>query len=210
MQHPYYEKAAVFASEGPLAAELARARQEFEKRTGELFESDSNFEHRIAAFLEWYVLDRPLSDSPSEAPIHRYVQAHAENLDVAERTTLLTLTQTHLSLLEYRRVKGESLVLLDLLTNAKHEVFERRRPAGLAPGDILEARLVEMGEQWRLSETVGVVPRAARRHILRGAKRFRRETPDAPRIGFVHRVAFLANRCERYRHVDPREIFNDL
>ena len=58
MQHPAYEDLVHFASDGHHTTELQRARAEFIERTGDLFESDPDFEPRIGSFLEWYALDR--------------------------------------------------------------------------------------------------------------------------------------------------------
>lgn len=205
-----YEKMVQFASEGDLAAELSRAREEFVQRTGDLFESDAAYERRLASFLEWYVLDRPVSFAPHTTPAKMYIEAVRDTMTTPQLTELRLLTRTQLSVFEFLGAKPEQVKLKDLLTAQKLTVFERRKPAGLEPGDIIEARLVPWSDTHVLSETVGVHPRAARKTIVKVTKRFRKRDPNGDRVGLVHRLAYFANRCERYAHRDPREIYAAL
>src|SRR5689334_16235101 len=128
MFHGAYEDMVRFASEGQLNEELRRAKGEFVERTGELFESDTSFERRLAAFLEWYVLDRPVSFADGMTPAKLYIDSVSERLSPEELNRLRGLTQTILSLFEFKRAKGEHLFVVDLLANRKYQVFERRKP----------------------------------------------------------------------------------
>jgi hypothetical protein len=214
MYHALYEQVCRFASEGALAAELPRAKAEYLQRTGELFESDTSFERRIAAFLEWYVLERP-SSLGNQRPIDLYVAEHGAAASPEDRAQLEDLRRTHLSLFEFKKVKGEIVVLQDLLNpdrkRDKSEVYERRKPAGLSSGDILEARLVPCEGRLMLSEATLALPREGRKVILKVAKKYKAEMhATVPRTDLVHRVVYFANRCERYKHVDPKRIFAEL
>jgi hypothetical protein len=210
MFHATYEKMVQFASQGALAEELARARGEYVSRTGDMFESDPSYERRIAAFLEWYVLDRPVSTAPQMTPAKLYIEHMLSTKTTPELSEMRNLTRTHLSLFEFKRAKSEQLRVVDLLTGDKVDVFERRKPAGLESGDILEARLVPHGDTYMFSEAIGVHPREARKPILAAAKRFKKSGSEEGRIDLVHRCAYFANRAERYSHVDPKEIFAPL
>lgn len=205
------DKIVAFASQGPLGEELKRARGEFVARTGDMFESDPSFERRVSSFLEWYVLDRPVAEAQNKTPARLYIDSVAADMTTPELTQLRYLTKTTLSLFEFRRAKADSLLVHDLVADTKLEIFERRKPAGLESGDLLEARLVPHHDTLMFSGTFGFHPREVRKAILKAAKALRKDRPDdARRIDFVHRVAYFSNRCERYRHVDPREIFSDL
>ncbi len=204
-----YEEMVRFASEGGLGEELPRARQEYVSRTGDLFETDENYEARIAAFLEWYVLDRPVGLS-NKTPARMHIDALTPGLTTPEVNRLRDLLRTRLSLFEFKKAKDSTLHVVDLLDGAKHEVFERRRPAGLEPGDILEARLVPFDERTLFSDAFTFHPREAHKQIRAVAKAFRKQNRPEGRVDLVHRVAYLTNRCRRYKHVDPRKIFAEL
>lgn len=214
MFHGLYEQVVRFASEGPLDGELKRAKAEFVERTGDIFESDETFERRIAGFLEWYTLDR--ATSGGRRPIDLFVEKRqGEGIDAQELERLSGLLRTHLSLFEFRKAKNEHLMLTDLLNpdkkGAKVEVYERRKPAGLESGDILEARLVPYEGKLMFSEAVMVLPREGHKVIAKVAKKYRSSASDSmPRIDLLHRVAYFANRCERYKHVSAKRIFEDL
>lgn len=210
MFHVAYEKMVQFASEGELAADLPPAREEFVRRTGDLFESDRSFERRISSFLEWYVLDRGVSFASHTTPARMYIDSVADSLTTPEIAELRQLTRTVVSIFEYRGAKPEAMRVVDLLANEKLDVFERRAPAGLTSGDIIEARLVPDGDRFMFFPSIAVHPHEANKAIQKAAKRFRKKGAVDGRLDLVHRIAFLANRCERYGHVDPREIFAEL
>lgn len=208
-----FEAIVRFGSEGELANEVAEAKREYIERTGELFETDPSFEQRLALFLEWYALDRPVRRSADgHTPVELYMVGAGAARPPQERRVMESLSNSTLSLFEFRRAKPEALVVVDLLTKQKLSIYEQRRPAGLEPGDILEARVLEADDRLVFSEAFGFHPRGARRTILKAAKRFRKSGPETPsqRHDFVHRVAYFSNRCERYRHVDPQTIFAPL
>lgn len=205
-----------FASEGELRDELQLARAEYVERTGDLFESDPTYERRIASFLEWYVLDRPVSFAKHLTPAKMYIEHVAPQLTTPELNDLRQLTKTVLSVFEFLGAKPEKMRVKDLLLNEKFDIFERRKPAGLEPGDLLEARMVPRDNTWMFSETVAVHPREARKVILKAAKAFRKAEPEPEdhqenrNLRFVHRLAYFSNRCDRYQHLDPKQIFADL
>lgn len=211
MYQRYYEEVARFAAEGELASELQRAKAEYTQRTGEMFETDAAFERRIAAFLEWYILDRRISFTPEDTPVELFIRQRSAAWGEEDRARYTGLTRTRLSLFEFKRTRPDHLVVRDLLTGKKLDVFERRKPAGLEAGDILEARLVPYDDTLLFSDAYTCHPRDGRKEILAAAKRARKAGDDATaRIDLVHRVAYFANRCERYKHVDPRQIFAEL
>jgi hypothetical protein len=213
MYQPYFEEVTRFAAEGELGPELQKAKAEFTQRTGEMFETDPSFERRIAAFLEWYVLDRKVSFRPDLTPVELFILQKTGGLSETERNRYAGLTHTTLSLFEYKKGKPDTLVLRDLLSAEKIEVFERRKPAGLEPNDILEARIVPYEGLLLFADAYYCHPRDARKEILEAARRFRKRKDSESaleRIAFVHRVAFFANRSERYRHLDPRKVFAEL
>ncbi|MBI5510155.1 MAG: hypothetical protein HY903_15465 [Deltaproteobacteria bacterium] len=211
MFHETYERMTQFASSGPaFEEELKRARREFEVLTGELFETDLSFERRIGSFLEWYVLDRPLSFAPNKTPTLLYIESVAAGLTTPELNRLRGLTRTLLSLYEFKRAKGDHLLLVDLMDNTKLAVFERRKPVGLEPGDVFEARLFPYDDQVLMTESFTFHPREARKAIKRACKVYRKAVVPPPKVELVHRVAYLTNRSERYKHVDPAKIFAEL
>ncbi len=212
MFQTHYEEVARFAAEGELALELQRAKAEYVSRTGDMFETDPSFERRIAAFLEWYVLDRPISARPDMTPAELFGANVAPARLLEDQRRFRSLTCTRLSLFEFKRMRGDRMQLEDLLTKEKLEVFERRTVVGLESGDIMEGRLVPFDGKLFMSEVYYCHPRQARRAIHKAIKRSceHGQFNQAARVELVHRVAYFANRSERYKHVHPKKIFAEL
>src|SRR4051812_49836245 len=62
MIYPLLDRLAERYSEREHKLEAMRAREEYFDRAGKVFDDDAElFEGRMASFLEWYVLDRPLA-----------------------------------------------------------------------------------------------------------------------------------------------------
>jgi hypothetical protein len=218
MFHPVYEEIVKFASEGVLHAELVAAKAEFMQRTGELFESDPSFERRIAAFLEWYVFDRSLhAVIPKTTPLQRYIRVLPPDAYARCAPALEAFGQAWLSVFEFKKAVHEGFVLVDVFSQQKITVFERRRPVGFSLGDVFEARVVPYENKHTLTDAVMMYPSEAYPLISQAAKKFRKKyasagaspTPEE-RIALVHQMTYLANKCERYKHVDPRAIFGAL
>ncbi|OGQ92129.1 MAG: hypothetical protein A2289_05040 [Deltaproteobacteria bacterium RIFOXYA12_FULL_58_15] len=209
MLQDVYEEMVRFASAGDFADELIVARAEYVARTGDMFETDSNFESRIAAFLEWYIFDRPIRGK-NHTPAKLYIDSVRDGLTTPDVNRLRGLTRTILSLFQFKKVKGDIVRVVDLLSGEKFEVVERRKLAGVDPGDILEARLVPIDDKHYFAEAFTCHPRESHKAILKAAKVFRENGKEEGRGDLVHRVAYLSNRCERYKHVSPKQIFNDL
>ncbi len=214
MYQPYYDEVTRFSAEGELALELQKAKAEFRQRTGDMFETDQSFERRIAAFLEWYILDRKLSFRPELTPVELFVLQKGAALSDTDRNRYAGLTQTSLSLFEFRGAKDQELKLRDLLAGQKLTIHERRHQAGLEVGDIIDARIVPYDGLVLMSDIYFCYPRDAKKELQSAAKIFRKQNPSPPdpcaRVAFVHRAAYLANKSERYKHVKPRQIFAEL
>ena len=129
-------------SENEHKLEAMRAREEFFDRAGKVFDDDAElFEGRMASFLEWYVIERPLGKEGSLPPIGRAIEAGLE-LPPAERRMLAHLASSHRSLFQLAAAADRVLEVEDVIGGARFSVLERRNTVGIAPGDVFEARLL--------------------------------------------------------------------
>jgi len=142
-------------SENEHRLEAMRAREEYFDRAGKVFDDDAElFEGRMAAFLEWYVLERPATGLVGNAPIAHAIDAAAK-ASTAERRTLAHLASSHRSLFQLAASADRVLEIDDLIGGARFSVLERRNTAGVAPGDVFEARLI-----WDAGSEAGTPERA--------------------------------------------------
>lgn len=159
-------------SENEHRLEAMRAREEYFDRAGKVFDDDAElFEGRMAAFLEWYVLERPAAGLGGKAPIAHAIEAAAKG-PAAERRTLAHLASSHRSLFQLAASADRVLEIDDLVGGARFSVLERRNTAGVAPGDVFEARLI-----WDAGSEGGAGERAAERAIF--GRTFLFHPPDA-------------------------------
>lgn len=210
MHSSSYEALLEYAGEPDLQEELTVARESFIERTGPLFESDPSFEHRLTTFLEWFLIDRELNGQSSK-PVNRYIERELANASADEVDALKALSQSRLELMEFRRWKDGQARFRDLITKGRWVLDMPEIPLGLESGDIVAGRVVNSRKSSYLMESLTLFPRAARKLIIKAAKPYRTEPPSpSEQIDFIHRLTYLANRGERYGHVDSREIFKAL
>jgi hypothetical protein len=141
-----------------------RAREEFFERAGKVFDDDAElFEGRMASFLEWYVLERPLAAGAPPPVVSALGEA---GRPAAERRALAHLATSHRSLFELAGVEDRVLDVEDLVGGARFQVTERRKTIGLSPGDLFEARVVWDGAAPVFGRTFLFHPPDAREVVL--------------------------------------------
>ena len=150
----------------PFREQIAAAREEYFARAGKVFEDDAEvYEARLVAFLEWYVIERPL---PEGQPPVLIALAHtpADAANAERRMALARMATSHRSLFDIADVKGNRLELEDILGGARFSVVERRSTIGFEVGAIVEARVVWDGADPLFAKTFLCHPRDARTEIL--------------------------------------------
>jgi len=186
-----------------LDEEIRLARAEYFELIPDLAHDDPSHEALTHCFLHWLVLDRPL---PGERGTPLQVYLAERELEPEARRELEALAASLHGLFEVRRVEEPGAVLRDLLSLEVLRVTERRQLAGLEPGDVLEARLVPVGDKLVFASGAYLLhPRRARPLLRRMAARAREEgQPD--RFGLIQRLQALTFRYrDRYRERVPVE-----
>ncbi|MDB4980719.1 MAG: hypothetical protein JWM82_1471 [Myxococcales bacterium] len=167
--HGLIDRLAERFSSGPHKLAAMRAREEYFERAGKVFDDDAElFEGRMAAFLEWYVLDRPMpttsGDTAAVAPV---VSVLADpSWSPAERRGLAHLATSHRGLFELYAVADRVLDVEDLIGGARFQVVERRKTLGFSAGDIFEARVLWDGSAPVFGRTFLFHPPDARDVVL--------------------------------------------
>ncbi|MSP15973.1 MAG: hypothetical protein EXR73_05070 [Myxococcales bacterium] len=181
----------------PHRVELVRARNEHEARTGRVFDEDARWEARTAAFLEWYIVERPFAEAGVAPAALAWREAPSP-----ERRALAT-SQRSL----YAFVEQEDAVvrLVDLLGGGHFDVSERRRLGGVVRGDVVEARLYAWDGRVLFGRTLDYHPAGARETIVAHARRIRAK--GGSRADVVDYVASLRLRAEHYRHVPALRVY---
>ena len=193
-----------FASADPYKEELLKAKQGYFARTGDIFEDDRSFEMRIASFLDYYVFDWPVS-SVGRTPAQLYLDKGT--LDEKDRAIVQGLTRTRHSLWEVRKIAPELVRLRDCFTGKDEDVFERRQPAGLKKGDLIEARLIPVDGRHLFSPAFCFHPDDAKKAILKEIKRLKKMEPEFSRREFIWSISGMRLKYDRYRNVSVKDIY---
>jgi hypothetical protein len=161
--HALLDRLAAHFAEGAGRAEIAAAREDYFTRSGKVFEDDGDlFESRLASFLEWYVVERPLAGGPPPA-----LQALADDrLGPGARAPLGWIAASHRSVFDIAAVAGHTVELEDILGGARFSVVERRSTVGFQVGDLVEARLVWDGQEVVFTKTFLFHPQEAREPVI--------------------------------------------
>ena len=180
---------------------LARARQEFDGRRGQVFEDEALWENWTQGFLEWFMVERVLAPH-THAPV---CVAYGDEPDEILRGAYRAWMTTQHSLFEVEASRNDGLDVLDLIGGARFTVTETRRLDGVEVGDIAELRLVGYCDHVYFGRTFCFHPRVANRQL--SALVTEQDRQKRARVDIVDHVAAMRVRCERYRHVSPQRIY---
>jgi hypothetical protein len=186
--------------------DVLTARAEFFRLTGEVFEDDRTFEMRMASFLDYYIFDHRSSETARTAA----EDLHAAKLkgNAPEAAVLESFTRTLHGLFEVRKLGPGFVRLRELFTGVDHDVTERRALAGLQKGDVLEARLIPLGDGLVFSPAFCFHPREAVKAIKREVKRRKKKEPERSPQELVWEAAKRAMKVDRYRQIAVEKIYD--
>jgi hypothetical protein len=186
-------------------SEITAAREDYFTRSGKIFEDDGEVhEARTVSFLEWYVIERPLtSGQPPVIVALNEVGASPEKADRSQ--ALASLAGSHRSLFDIAHVDGNVIELEDVLGGARFRVVERRSTVGFEIGALAEARVVWDGQALVFAKTFLFHPHDARSEILDKVDSALSEGADHDEIMF--RLAQLYLRWHRHGHTNAARIY---
>ncbi|HEY3446265.1 MAG TPA: hypothetical protein VGK67_07860 [Myxococcales bacterium] len=207
MYQPQLDALIAFASSDRFKEELLKAKAEYFAGTGEIFEDDRSFEMRMASFLDYYVFDRVMPEHGGRTPAQVFLAESAAGVSDTDLAIRRGLVETRHSLWEVRKISKDLIRLRDLFSGKDIDVFERRQPAGLKKGDLIEARLVPFEGRFFFSPAFCFHPIEAKKPIAKELKRLKKEQPGFSTRDFIWTVAKMRLKCERYRNIAVVDIY---
>jgi hypothetical protein len=194
-------------SENEHKLEAMRAREEFFDRAGKVFDDDAElFEGRMASFLEWYVIERPLGKGGGRTPIAHAIDSGLA-LPAEERRMLAHLASSHRSLFQLASAAERVLEVEDVIGGARFSVLERRNTVGIAAGDLFEARLLWDGDTVIFGRSFLFHPPDAREVILDWVERAVEK--GAARDEILFHLSRQYVRWHRLGHVGAAKVYRD-
>lgn len=208
MIQPYLDRMTAWATGPDRQDEILRAKEQYRQATGEFHEEDRSFEPRMAAFLEYYLFDRPL-EREGVPPVQAFLDANRAELPPEDLPHYEALTQSLHAIFEVRKLGTKhGLRIREVLSGQDYDIYERRELVGLNKGEVLDARIVRWDEEsWVFTGAFLYHPVEARKAVLKEAKRRKKQQPDTTPLQFAWELARLALKMERYRNVAVDNIY---
>jgi len=205
---PYLDRVIAWATGPERQEEILRAKEQFRQATGEFHEDDRSFEPRMAAFLEYYLFDRPL-ENEGVPPVQAFLDANRAEISAEDLPRFEALAQGLHAIFEVRKLGTKhGLRIREVLGGQDYEIYERRELIGLNKGEVLDARIVRWDdESWVFTGAFLYHPVEARKAVLKEAKRRKKQQPDVSALHFAWELARLALKMERYRNVAVEHIY---
>jgi hypothetical protein len=208
---PQFETLLAWASQD--REEIIAAKREYFAATGEPFEAESCFESRMQAFFNWYLLDR-LQGAALRTPAQRFLLEKGAELSGADKTVFLGFTKSKHSLFEIRKlgvglikVRDDLVKLRDAFSGEEYVVTERRKLVGLERGDIMEARLLPVGDRLHFSPAFTYHPRSVKPMVIKEIKR-RKKASLLDARSFCWELERMALQLERFKNIPLDKIYN--
>ncbi|MEO5770412.1 MAG: hypothetical protein ABIS92_18800 [Polyangia bacterium] len=199
------ERLATVFAEGENKLEAMRAREEYFERAGKVFDDDGElFESRMAAFLEWYIIERNFQDGPP--PALRVLAEQPGRFADEERRAAVHLYTSHRSLFELGSMAHGRLELDDLIGGARFWVQERRSTIGFETGALFEARLLWNGEAVVFGKTFLFHPPDVRERVLQLVDKAADAATPAAELMF--QLSRLYVRWHRLGHLSAAKIYS--
>jgi hypothetical protein len=205
LESPYFNSVLQQMSADPrYNRELTAAKEEFQAFAGPIFESDRNFDARINAFHNWYILDRPLKAN-GRTPIAYFLEFNANTLSEEQRARFEELVHHVHSLFELIKTGPKNTVLRDVLTGKKFVLDGVQQTQHLDKGALFNTRLFRHQEQWYFSNYVILHPGSVARDIKQAAKRNKKAKTEAK--PFLYQLMLFQGRWEQYKQMDLHAIY---
>ncbi len=188
-------------ADSPREGEIQRARKEYDTRRGLIYDDDELFESHMASFLEWFVLERALTDEQTPAVLALRDGAQ----DLTDERLLRAMAVSHRSLFEVLEIAPGFIGLLDLIRGGRWRVDQDKPMDGLDRGDILEAGLVPREGRVVFGPVFCFHPRSARGCIMKLIDASRQEGGPDPDLVFD--LAEMRLRYSRFRNIAVDHIY---
>ncbi|MBC99075.1 MAG: hypothetical protein CME63_15145 [Halobacteriovoraceae bacterium] len=205
------EKVLIKYSEKDFYDQLLEAKDFYFQRTGKVFEEDEDYESRMAAFNDWYVLEYRPSNADEQSPtfFEKYLSDHEALPEIIE-----AIKGTTHSLFEYTGTsfKGQH-VLKDILHDEKIILAKTHPAPSLVKGDMFIGRIVKYLDEYYLYNGLRVMPNDAASILKKEAKKIRKahKKNEEGRAQSEEKFLFLAEshktKWQHYGHVNVEKIF---
>ena len=196
----------------PYDEEVGKAKSEFFELAGIFDEDESQFEMKMAQFVDWYIFTRKINQHDL-SPIEFAVKDTSFSISEELEPFYNNLADNRHSLFEFLKLKGTDLHIRDLFSGYKYVIKKSEMTAGFNKGEYFEARLVPHEDNLVFTKSFCFHPPQASKFILKEIKRINKipqgSERDFEREAFILKLFKMRYKHEQYQHVDLSEIYSN-
>jgi hypothetical protein len=158
-----------FAAKAIPSDQILEAKKAYQKETGEIYEDDNSYNSRMALFLEWYLFDDYIADK-SQTPLETLIEENPDAWSGDKLEIYKCITQSIQALFQVKKIKGESVKILNLFTDETYLVQEKDSRLIFRKGDIFQGRLIYFQEQFHFTGNFCFHPDKTHKYIKQEVK----------------------------------------
>lgn len=190
------------------ADEIVKGKVEFFERSIPSVDDDtSQFNLRMAQFLDWYLFTRKLT-GPGLTPIEFALQDKMfpkRDSDTEHFKSLLNATH---SIFEFIKVKDKDIHIKNLFTGDKIVVKDSDLSAGFNKDDLFSVRIIPHDGSYVFARGFCFHPQEAKRYILKEVKAHKK-APQEEKEKLLLKFLRMKNKVDQYKHILPKYIYTN-
>jgi hypothetical protein len=150
--------------------DIVKARQDYQKRAGEIYEDDRSYEARMGLFLEWYVFDRK---APGEykSPLELFFAQNGVGGSADEWKNGDDFINSINGIFIVKKINGNEVVALNLIDGSKYSVKENEGNILFHKNDLFEGRIVLIEGNYHFTGNFCFHPKETEKFIKGEAKK---------------------------------------
>ena len=152
------------------AEQIMQAKKEYQKTTGEIYEDDRSYNTRMALFLEWYLLDNYIPGTQNTI-LENIIEENHLTWDQSHLEACQDITNNIQALFEVKRIRDNSVTVLDLFNDEKYLVHEGNSKLVFRKNDIFQGRVVPHKDKWNFTGYFCFHPNKTQRYLKDEAKK---------------------------------------
>ena len=200
-------------SEGNFYDEIKSARKTFIKTWGRLDENDPGYEARLHQFFDWYVFDRPL-EKLSRTPIEHFLSTAGHFESQKQEAIYRQMKKTLRSLFRIKKVKGDSVILQNLMDRKTSALSECDFNIIFEAGSIIDGRLIFLENGPILSKGLCLHPTGSSKFIRKNMKTIQKsKLAPEKKLHLLRKLmlklAKMYNLHLIYKHVKAEKVYSN-
>jgi hypothetical protein len=151
--------------------QIMLAKNEYQKTTGVIYEDDKSYNTRMALFLEWYLLDNYAPET-HHTILENIIKENTSAWNQDRLEIYKDISNNILALFEVKKVRENSIIVLDLFMDEKYHVEEEDSKLVFRKNDVFQGRIIPHQGKYFFSGYFCFHPSKTHRYIKGETKNF--------------------------------------